>query len=115
VSLSLRRWRPRHLLLAWLAYWILALFIALRSALASIWRVTSDPDAHGSISAGITDGVFTLSVTDATGVLWQGGASVTSIVLWAAGPPLLLFLLWLSVRPRAPEPVFSAPTQRSER
>ena len=115
MGLSLRRWRPRHLLLAWLTYWILALFIALRSALASIWRVTSDPDAHGSISAGITDGVFTLSVTDATGVIWQGGASVASIVLWAAGPPLLLFLLWLSVRPRVPEPVFSASPQRSDR
>ena len=110
--LSLRHWRPRHLLLAWLAYWILALLIALRSALGPILRVTGDPNAHGSINAGFTNGVFTLAVSDATGVIWQGSASITSIVLWAAGPPLLLFLLWLSVRPRVAEPVFSSPPQR---
>jgi hypothetical protein len=109
VALSLRHWRPRHLLLAWVAYWVVALVIALRSAIASIWRVTSDPDAHGNISAGVTDGVFSLTVAEPTGVAWQGSASVMSIVLWAAGPPLLLFLLWLAVRPRVAEPVLSVP------
>ena len=112
MALSLRRWRPRHLLLAWGAYWILALLVALRSAIPSIWRVTTDPDAHGSISAGVTDGIFSLSVIEGTEVVWQGSASVMSLVLWFAGPPLLLFLFWLAVRPRAAEPVLSAPPQR---
>ena len=35
-----------------------------------------------------------------------------SILLWFAGPPLLLFLLWLAVRPRAAEPALSAPPPR---
>ena len=109
MAFSLRGWRPRHLLLAWIAYWILALLIAFRSGLAAIWRVTSDPDAHGSIAAGVTDGVFSMTVTDATGVIWQGSASLMSILLWFAGPPLLIFLLWLAVRPRAAEPVLAAP------
>jgi hypothetical protein len=91
VAFSLRRWRPRHLLLAWVTYWVLALLFALRSAIASIWRVTTDPEAHGSISAGVSDGILTLTVTEGARVAWEGSASVMSIVLWAAGPPLLLF------------------------
>ncbi|HET6700732.1 MAG TPA: hypothetical protein VFH14_02950 [Gemmatimonadaceae bacterium] len=112
MAFSLRRWRPRHLLLAWVTYWVLALLFALRSAIASIWRVTTDPDAHGSISAGITDGILTLTVSEGARVVWEGSASVMSIVLWVAGPPLLLFLLWLAVRPRAGEPVLSGTPQR---
>ncbi len=112
MAFSLRRWRPRHLLLVWVAYWIIALLVALRSGIAAIWRVTSDPDAHGNISAGVTDGVFSLTVSEATRVVWQGSASMTSILLWFAGPPLLLFLLWLAARPRAAEPVLAAPPRR---
>ena len=109
MSLSLRHWRPRHLLLAWVVYWVVALLVALRSGVAAIWRVTTDPDAHGTVSAGVTDGVFSISVADATGTVWQASASLMTILLWFAGPPLLLFLLWLAVRPRAAEPVLSAP------
>ena len=109
MAFSLRRWRPRHLLLAWIAYWILGLLIAFRSGRAAIWHVTSDPDAHGSIAAGVNDGVFSMTVTDATGVIWHGSASLMSILLWFAGPPLLIFLLWLAARPRVAEPVLSAP------
>ncbi len=108
-AFSLRRWRPHHLLLAWVVYWIVALLIALRSGIAAIWRVTSDPDAHGNISAGVTDGIFSLTVADSTGVTWQGSASMMSILLWFAGPPLLLFLLWLAMRPRGAAPALSAP------
>ena len=112
MAFSLRRWRPHHLLLAWVVYWIVALIVALRSGIAAIWRVTTDPDAHGSISAGVTDGILSLTVSEPSGVVWQGSASMMSILLWFAGPPLLLFLLWLAVRPRAGEPVLSAPPQR---
>lgn len=112
MAFSLRRLRPRHLLLAWVAYWILALLVALRSAIGPIWRVTTDPDAHGSVAASFADRIVSLSVTDSTGVIWQGSASMMSIVLWFAGPPLLLFLLWLAVRPRAGEPVLAGSPHR---
>ena len=112
MALSFRRWRPRHLLLSWVAYWIVARLVALRSGIAAIWRVTSDPEAHGSISAGVTDGVFTMTVSEPSGVVWQGSASMMSILLWFAGPPLLLFVLWLAVRPRAAEPALSASPPR---
>ena len=109
MAFSLRHWRPRHLLAAWITYWVVALLVALGFGVAAIWRVTTNPDAHGSIAAGVTDGIFSMSVSDSTGVVWQGSASVMSIFLWFAGPPLLLFLLWLAVRPRTAEPVLSAP------
>lgn len=112
MGFSLSRWRPRHLLLAWVAYWLVALVVAVGPALASIWRVTRSPDTHGSINAGVGDGVFTLTVTEQGGALWQTGAPVMSILLWFAGPPLLLFLAWLAMRPRTPESASSPPPQR---
>jgi len=41
------------------------------------------------------------STVTGDGVHWTGSGSVTSIVLWLCGPPLLLWLLWLVTR-RAP-------------
>jgi hypothetical protein len=111
VSFSLRRWRPRHLLLAWVGYWIVLALVTLRPAIAAFWRLTSDPDGHGTVDASVGDGILSLSVKDPGGVVWQGSASVMSIVLWFAGPPLLLFLLWLAVRPRATEPALSVPSR----
>ena len=109
MGFSLRHWHPRHLLLAWAAYWIVALIVAVGPALASIWRVTRSPDAHGSVNVGVGDGVFTLTVTEQGGTVWQSSAPVMSILLWFAGPPLLLFLVWLAMRPRSPESAFSRP------
>ena len=112
MAFSLRRWRPHHLLLAWVMYWVVALVVALRSGIAAIWRVTTDPDAHGTISAGVTDGVFSMTVSEPAGVVWQGSASMMSILFWFAGPPVLLFLLWLTARPRVVEPTLSARAPR---
>jgi hypothetical protein len=93
-------------------YWVIALLVAFRSGIAAIWRVTSEPDAHGTISAGVTDGIFSMTVSEPSGVVWQGSASMMSILLWFAGPPLLLFILWLGMRPRATEPALSSPSSR---
>lgn len=103
MGLSLRRWRPRHLLVAWSLYWIVLILVGLGSVLAAIWRVTRDPDAHGTISAAMTNGVVQLSVTDPGGTIVERSISLLSMALWVAGPPLLLWLAWLATRPRAAE------------
>ena len=96
----LRRWQAKHLLLAWALYWIVLAVVALRPALSMITRAIAGPDGHGSISADVTNGIANLNVVS-EGQRWTGSASLTTLALWIAGPPLLLWLLWLVTR-RAP-------------
>ena len=97
---SLERWRPRHLLGAWVAYWAGLVTIKLGSAIATIVRVTGDEASKGSAAAGFGDNAFTLSITEAGRTVYSGQASFASVAMWVAGPPLLLWLAWLLTRPR---------------
>ena len=96
----LRRWRARHLLVAWIVYWIVLLVVTLRSALGMAARAVAGPDGHGSIGASVENSNFILKVV-ADGQTWTGTTSLTTMALWFAGPPLVLFLVWLATR-RAP-------------
>ena len=96
----LRRWQARHLLIAWVVYWVLLVAVSLRSALVAAARALNAPKGLGSISASVDNGNFILKASSGTQT-WSGSTSLTSMALWFAGPPLVLFLLWLVTR-RAP-------------
>ena len=96
----LRRWQARHLLIAWVVYWVLLVAIGLRSALAAMAKALSAPKGLGSISASVDGGNFILKASAGTST-WSGSTSLASMALWFAGPPLVLFLVWLVTR-RAP-------------
>jgi hypothetical protein len=96
----LRRWRARHLLVAWIVYWVALLVVSLHSALGPVARALTGPPGHGSIGASVDNSNFILKVTT-DGQTWTGTTSLTAMGLWFAGPPLLLFLVWLATR-RAP-------------
>ena len=99
MALSLSRWQPRHLLLAWAAYWLVLVASVARPALWAAIRALSAPDGHGTMSASMDSGMLTFKVsTDA--LVYTGSASLTSIALWIAGPPLVLWMLWLATRTR---------------
>lgn len=100
MAISLSRWRARHLLAAWTVYWVGLILFGARSAIFAASRALNAPTGLGSISASVNDGRFVLKVTSPAEV-WSGSMSLTSMALWFAGPPLLLFLLWLVTR-RAP-------------
>lgn len=99
--LSIRQWRPRHLFRAWLAYWVGLAGVTLAPAIQAILRV-SGPPGKGSASLGFNDGVWNLVVTNANGPGWSGSASMGSVAFWLAGPPLVLWALWLITRPQRP-------------
>jgi hypothetical protein len=101
--LSLRRWRPRHLLLGWSVYWVGLILIGLGPGLAAAWRATR-PGRHGKISAGVDDGVVNASVTAEEISLWSGAADLSTVLLLLAGPPVLLWLVWLVTRPQRGTP-----------
>jgi len=80
-----RQWQPRHLFRSWFAYWLVLLAAVAWRPLLEYWRISRSPTGHGTV-----------------GVNYSGG--MLPLALWIAGPPLVLFLLWLATRSRAPEP-----------
>ena len=97
MAISLSRWRARHLLAAWTVYWVALIVFGLHSAVGAVARALNAPKGLGSISASVDNGMFILKVSSGQGV-WYGTTSLTAMALWFAGPPLLLFLLWLVTR-----------------
>jgi hypothetical protein len=71
--------------------------VVLRPALLLALRAVNAPQGHGTIGANMDDGVITTTIA-ADGVTWVGASSLTAIALWIAGPPLVLWLLWVATR-----------------
>ncbi|MDB4914899.1 MAG: hypothetical protein JWM95_2543 [Gemmatimonadetes bacterium] len=107
MSLRLRNLRPAHLLAAWTAYWIALVGVTVGPAIVKIWQVTRDTRPQSSVSAGFGDGNLNLQVLKGTATVWAGSASMSTVALFIAVPPLLLWIAWLAARPRGthtPEP-----------
>jgi threonine/homoserine/homoserine lactone efflux protein len=97
--LELSAWKPRHLLTAWSAYWAGLAAVTLGPAALAILRVTVPEGAKGSVAANVGDKGFELIIKAGEAVVWAGQASIASVALWIAGPPLLIWLAWLVTRP----------------
>lgn len=97
---SLSRWRPQHLLLAWIAYWIGLVFVTLGPAMPAIWRATHESGRHGEVSANVGNTVAALTVRQMGQTTWTGSAHLLSIALWFALPPLVLWVVWVARRSR---------------
>ena len=74
--------------------------VGLHSALGIVLRALTAPSGHATIGASVDNSNFVLKVTT-DGQTYVGSTSLTTALLWFAGPPLLLFIVWLMTR-RAP-------------
>ncbi|HEY0776503.1 MAG TPA: hypothetical protein VGD56_00930 [Gemmatirosa sp.] len=97
--------RPRRrsawpLLAAWLAYWAVLALVVLGGPALRVWRLTHDPALHGSATMHLADNLLTASVIEGGATVWSTSTHLVTIALWIAGPPLLLFLIWLRSRSR---------------
>ena len=95
MRLSPRRWRPRHLVLSWCAYWIALVLAKLGPALVAGWRVSQVPAGHGSMNASMGDGNISATIVEAGRTTWSGSMSILNLTLLIAVPPLVLWLVWL--------------------
>jgi hypothetical protein len=92
--------RAKHLLLAWGTYWVGTGLAILAPAIRTAWRLTHLPDNHASIGLSFNNADFHLTMSELGKTMWEGSASLGAIALWAAGPPLILWLGWLLTRGR---------------
>jgi hypothetical protein len=113
MTFSLRRWRPRHLLLAWCAYWLGLILVTLWPAILAGWRL-SDEHGHGSASAGVADGVLSAKIIDSGQVLWTGSISLSALALLLALPPLALWLVWFIASSRTNNAGEMGPANRTK-
>lgn len=91
----LGRWKVRHLVWSWAAYWAVLAAATLGPGIAAVWRL-SQQGVKGDASASITDGVVNLTVNAAGATVWSGAASLAILGLALAGPPILVWMLWMA-------------------
>lgn len=96
-----RRWRWRHLFSAWLAYWAGLVVVVLWEPLTVARRLARLPDNQASIAVEFKNTVFSAVFAERGVTVWSGTATLLEIVLWIAGPPLLLWVIWAMSRPKA--------------
>jgi hypothetical protein len=100
MDLTLRRWRPGHLLASWAAYWVGLAGVTLGPAARACWRATHLPEGHGSISAGFGDGSVNFTVVEEGVKTFAASAPIGTVMMWLIAPPLVLWLVWLALRSR---------------
>ena len=99
MGFSMRRLGVGHLLGAWGAYWVGLAGITLGPFARWAWDISRVPGSHGSASLSIGDAGVTLLALTNNVTVWSGMASLLDVALWIAGPPLVLWLAWLVLRP----------------
>lgn len=90
----------RSLFAAWGVYWAALLLISGRMLLRVMAVGARAPHGHGGYRAVFEGDRFHLEALLDGHVVEGGSMSLLALSLWIAGPPLLLWLLWLARRPR---------------
>jgi hypothetical protein len=101
MAFSLRRLGVGSLLASWGVYWAGLAGVTLGPFARWIWDLNQIPGSHGSASFSIGDAGATLIAMRDNVTVWTGVAPLSQLALWIAGPPLLLWLAWLALRPSA--------------
>lgn len=99
MGFSIRRLGVGALLGAWGAYWVGLAGVTLAPFARWAWDISRIPGSHGSASLSIGDAGVTLLALKDNVTVWSGVASLLEVALWIAGPPLVLWLVWLVLRP----------------
>lgn len=114
--IGLRRWRPRHLLLSWAIYWGALILVTLGPAIKAATSLMRTPGSHGTAAMSVDNGTIAVSIAERGHASWSGSVGLLSLVLLLAGPPLLIWMLWLfsASRTNNAEPLLTNNTRARE-
>jgi hypothetical protein len=104
MALSFGRWRPKHLVGAWAAYWLALALVTLGPAMLAIRDAVRAGAGKGNVSLGFDNSILHLTVVREGITTWSGTASLAYVMALVVGPPLALWLLWIARRSRATDP-----------
>lgn len=103
MAFSIRRMGVGHLLGAWGAYWAGLAGVTLAPFARWAAELNRAPGQHGSANLSIGDAGVTLNALRDNVVVYSGVAPLSQVALWITVPPLLIWLLWLAMRPSRTE------------
>jgi hypothetical protein len=98
-TLDVRRWSVRQLVGASAAYWTALAATTLAPFARIALPLTQRSGEHGTVTASFGSGGFNLSVLQDGIAVYTASAPLPLIAFWIAGPPLVLWLVWLALRP----------------
>ena len=88
------RWKVGHIVASWVGYWAVLAAVTLTPAAIALWKV-SRAGAKGDASVALGDAGLRATVSVVGVTHWDRTVSLSTFVLFVAGPPLLLWLAWL--------------------
>lgn len=100
MRLSPRHWTATQLFGAWIAYWAVLLAIFLRTPLSLFREIRALPPGRASSTLGFGDQGFNGQVVIDHVTRWQSHVSFGAVGAWLLVPPLVLWVLWIAMRPR---------------
>ena len=99
MAFSIRRMGVGRLLGAWGAYWVGLAGVTLWPFARFVMDISRHPGVHANASLSVGDAGVTLLAIKENVTVWSGVAPLPEVALWIAAPPLLLWLVWLALRP----------------
>ena len=99
MAFSIRRWGVGSLVGAWAGYWVALGAVTLAPFAKWMWDINRVPGVHGSAALSAGDAGVTLTAIKEGVTVYTGVAPLTDLALWIAGPPLVLWLVWLVLGP----------------
>jgi hypothetical protein len=70
-------------------------FFTLWPAIAAGWRISQQAHGNASASAGFSNDIINATILDSGKTTWAGSITAVHLALLIAGPPLILWLIWL--------------------
>lgn len=99
MAFSIKRWGVGSLVGAWAGYWAALGAVTLAPFVKWMWEISRIPHVRAAASLQAGDGGLTLTAIKEGVTVYTGVAPFTDLALWVAGPPLVLWLAWLALRP----------------
>jgi hypothetical protein len=96
----LARWRPGHVIAAWVAYWIGLVGVTLTPTILAISRASAMPKDTSDVNVSFTNTMLHITVKQLGKVTHDASASLGEMAFWVGVPPLALYALWLFTRRR---------------
>jgi hypothetical protein len=96
-----RNWRLRHVMLAWAAYWFTLALVVLPTPIRMARRLARLPDGHGDIAFDAGSEGFHIAMSQDGVPVWSASLHLTTLALWLAGPPLVIWAIWFVRRGQA--------------
>lgn len=93
--------RVRHLVVAWCAYWTALALATVGPGVAAAAILDRFKDNLTDLTVNLGTGGIIVTLTRASAPIWDLTATIPELALWLAGPPLVLWGLWLARGVRA--------------